>query len=300
MSTGPALLGYAALVGVLAPRVMARSNWPHRAPVLASLVWSALAVSFSLCAVLGALHLPDPGTPLHGILHTCRVALDVAAPGSGAAHVAGIAAAGTVTAALVAAFAVHALRARSARARHREVLDRVGRASARWQATVLEHAAPAAYCLPGRHPRVVVSQGAVDLLSEEELGAVLAHERAHIMGRHHLALAACQAFATVFPGLPLARGLREQIPLLLEMAADDRALRTYQRNVLATAMFEMATATAPEGALASGGHSVLIRLQRLLAPVRGAHPVFRGGIVLLAVAAPLLPLLVACPPGLRL
>ncbi|MET8513157.1 M56 family metallopeptidase [Streptomyces sp. NPDC005077] len=207
---------------------------------------------------------------------------------------------GTIAAALLITFAVGVQRARAARRRHREVLDLVGRPSAALRVTVLEHAVPAAYCLPGRHPRVVVSRGAVELLSGDELGAVVEHERAHIAGRHHLVLAASQAFAIVFRGLPLARGLREQIPLLLEMVADDRALRIYEHTVLATAMYEMATATAPDGALAAGGHTVLVRLQRILAPMQGAHPALRISIIAVAVVMPLLPLLVACPPGLGL
>jgi Zn-dependent protease with chaperone function len=179
----------------------------------------------------------------------------------------GIVASAVVVATQAAGFTFHAMRARAARARHREVLDKVGRPSARLHATVLEHAAPAAYCLPGHRPRIVVSRGAVELLSDAELGAVIEHERAHIAGRHHLFLAAAQSFAAVFRGLPLARHMREQIPLLLEMAADDRALRGYSHGVLATAMFEMASGgAAPQGALSAGGHTVLVRLQRILAP----------------------------------
>lgn len=162
-------------------------------------------------------------------------------------------------------FAFHAVRAYAARARHRDVLDKVG-LPARLRATVVEHAEPAAYCLPGRRPRVVVSSGAVDALSHDELGAVVEHERAHIHGRHHLVLAAAHAFAWIFPGLPLARHLREQIPLLLEMAADDRALRRSPQNALATAMFTLASGRAPRGALAVGGETVLIRLKRVLVP----------------------------------
>ncbi|MCX4537439.1 M56 family metallopeptidase [Streptomyces sp. NBC_00841] len=300
MNAAPALLGYAAAVGLLGPHVMLRSKWPHRAPALAVAVWSALAASFSLCLALGAFHLATPSAHLHGIFYTCRVALGIDPPGSSAARYGGIAAAGTVVAALLTTLTVCVQRARAARGRHREVLDLVGRPSATLRVTVLEHAAPAAYCLPGRHPRVVVSRGAVELLSGKELGAVVEHERAHIAGRHHLMLAASQAFAIVFRGLPLARGLREQIPLLLEMVADDRALRRYEHTVLATAMYEMASATVPDGALAAGGHTVLVRLQRILSPTPAAHPALRSCIIAAAVVMQLLPLLVACPPGLGL
>ncbi|WP_184757410.1 M48 family metalloprotease [Streptosporangium album] len=36
-----------------------------------------------------------------------------------------------------------------------------------------------AYCVPGRHARIVLSQGTLDLLSPRELQAVIRHERTH-------------------------------------------------------------------------------------------------------------------------
>ncbi|MFJ5681232.1 M56 family metallopeptidase [Streptomyces sp. NPDC093099] len=299
MNAAPALIGYAAAVGWVAPRVMLRSGWTHRSPALAATVWTAFAVSFSLCVALVALHLATPKAHLHGILYSCRVALGIDSPGGGTVERLGIAASAAVVTALAASFAFHALRARRARNGHRRILDKVGRPSAGLRATVIEHGAPAAYCLPGRRPRIVLSTRAVELLSTAQLGAVVEHERAHIACRHHLVLVAAQSFATVFRGLPLARHLREQIPLLLEMAADDRALRRYPHGVLATAMFEMASGSAaPRGALSAGGPTALVRLRRILARKRCAHPALRGVMAVTAVMTPLLPLLVACPPGL--
>ncbi|MFB6978848.1 M56 family metallopeptidase [Streptomyces scopuliridis] len=299
MNAAPALLGYAAAVGWVAPRVMLRSSWPHRSPALAATVWIAFAASFSLCVALAALHLATPKAHLHGILYSCRVALGIGPADAGAVEHIGIAASAVVVAAHVVSFAFHALRARGARNSHRRILDKVGRPSEGLRATVVDHEVPAAYCLPGRRPRIVLSTGAVELLSTAELGAVVEHERAHIAGRHHLVIIASQAFATVFRRLPLARHLREQIPLLLEMAADDRALRSYPHGVLATAMFEMASGGAtPRGTLPAGGPTVLVRLRRILGPARCAHPALRGVMAATAVMTPLLPLLLACPPGL--
>ncbi|PVE11496.1 M56 family metallopeptidase [Streptomyces scopuliridis] len=300
MNAAPALLGYAAAVGWVAPRVMLRSSWPHRSPALAATVWIAFAASFSLCVALAALHLATPQAHLHGILYSCQVALGIGpTTGAGAVERVGIAASAVVVAAHVVSFAFHALRARGARNGHRRILDKVGRPSAGLRATVIDHGVPAAYCLPGRRPRIVLSTGAVELLSRAELGAVVEHERAHIACRHHLVLVAAQSFATVFRRLPLARHLREQIPLLLEMAADDRALRSYPHGVLATAMVEMASGgAAPRGTLSAGGPTALVRLRRILGPARCAHPALRGVMAATAVMTPLLPLLLACPPGL--
>jgi hypothetical protein len=98
--------------------------------------------------------------------------------------------------------------------------------------------------------------------------------------------------------VPLARHAREQTALLLEMIADDRALRSHSHEVLATAMYEMAAARTPKGALAAGGPNALIRLKRILGPRKAPHPVLWGSVAAAAMAVPLLPLLVACPPGL--
>ncbi|MBH0246479.1 hypothetical protein I3W98_32305, partial [Streptomyces cavourensis] len=54
----------------------------------------------------------------------------------------------------------------------------------------------------------------------------------------------------------------------------------------------------PRGTLAVGGASVVIRLRRVLAPQRGAHPALRCTIGTGALMAPLLPVLLTCHAGL--
>lgn len=301
MNATPVLVAHTALVGFVAPPLLLRAGWPHRAPALALALWHGLALSFSLGVALTAYHLAMPAGHPHagllGLLHSCG--LDVLGSGAGPRTAARLAVAlpAVLGLALAGSFACHLVRARRARTRHREAVDLVGRRSARLGATVLPYDAPAAYCLPGRRPRIVVSDGAVRDLTPDQLAAVLAHERAHVAGRHHLALAAAEAFHSVFRGLPPARHLREQTALLLEMVADDRALRGHSGEVLATAMYEMAAARAPKGAFGAGGRAVLIRVRRVLGPRGAPHPVLRASAAAAAVAVPLLPLLAVCPPG---
>ncbi|MFE0427502.1 M56 family peptidase, partial [Streptomyces sp. NPDC058953] len=123
---------------------------------------------------------------------------------------------------------------------------------------------------------------------------VLAHEMAHLEGRHHLVRLAATAFARAFPGLPLARHAREQTALLLEMIADDRALRGPSRDALATPVCEVAAGRAPGSALGAGGSGVLIRLRRILTPEARPRRITRLGVLLASLTAPFLPLLVAC------
>lgn len=84
MNAAPALVGYTAAVGFVAPRLLLRSGWPHRAPALAAAVWHALAVSFSIGVALSAASLAMPTEHLHaglvGLLHTCGLAVSGGSP----------------------------------------------------------------------------------------------------------------------------------------------------------------------------------------------------------------------------
>ncbi|MFE2423043.1 M56 family metallopeptidase [Streptomyces hokutonensis] len=301
MNAAPVLVGYTVGVGFVAPRLLLRASWPYRAPGLAVAVWHTLMLSFSIGGALAAYHLAMPAEHLHagliGLLYSCGMHVGAGGSDPDTADRLAVALPVTIGIALLLAFAFHVVRARRVRTRHREAVDLVGRHSARLCATVLPYDIPAAYCLPGRRARIVISDTAVRRLTPEQLDAVLEHEQSHIAGRHHLALAAAEAFHSMFRLLPLARHAREQTAILLEMVADDRALRRHSGEALATAMYEMAAARTPKGAFAVGSHTVLIRLKRVLGPRRAPHPALRSSMAAMAVAVPLLPLLVSCPPG---
>jgi Zn-dependent protease with chaperone function len=106
-------------------------------------------------------------------------------------------------------------------------------------AIVVDAAAPAAYCVP-RPATIVLTTAALEILEPGQLGAVLAHERAHLAGRHHLLTGLSRGLAAVFPAVPLfSRGTRE-VARLAEMAADDAAARRTGRVVLVAALLAMA------------------------------------------------------------
>jgi Zn-dependent protease with chaperone function len=132
-------------------------------------------------------------------------------------------------------------------------------------AVVLDATQPVAYCLPGRPATIVVSSGALAVLDQGQLAAVLAHERAHLAGRHHMLIAVTRGLAAVFPAVPLfARGA-EHVTRLAEMCADDAAARRSGRGTLAAALLTMATGAAvPAHALGASACAVTARLQRLV------------------------------------
>jgi Zn-dependent protease with chaperone function len=149
-------------------------------------------------------------------------------------------------------------------------------------AFVLDATRPAVYCVPGRPPTIVLTTGALAVLDPEQLAAVLAHERAHLTGRHHLLLAVTRSLAAVAPVVPLfARGTAE-VARLAEMRADDAAARRIGggivggpghergRRTLLTALLAMgaglAAAPAPASWLPATGGVVAARVRRLAEP----------------------------------
>jgi beta-lactamase regulating signal transducer with metallopeptidase domain len=155
---------------------------------------------------------------------------------------------------------------------HAEAARITGRRLPDGAAVVLDAARPAAYCVPGRPAAIVLTSAALAVLDPGQLTAVLAHERAHLAGRHHLLIALTRGLAATFPGVPLfARGPAE-VARLAEMCADDAAARRSGRPTLVTALLAMGTGTAvPAAALAATGGAVAARVQRLLEPAPPAR-----------------------------
>ncbi|PYG01614.1 Signal transducer regulating beta-lactamase production, contains metallopeptidase domain [Georgenia satyanarayanai] len=121
---------------------------------------------------------------------------------------------------------------------------------------------PAAYTLP--RAGVVLSSGTVDALDHEQLGAVLAHERAHLDGRHHLVLAVLGGLQAVLGWVPLLRHARDAVAAYAEMAADDAALRAHGSRALAGALLALHRPGVAAGvALHAGAVQVPSRIARL-------------------------------------
>jgi hypothetical protein len=166
-------------------------------------------------------------------------------------------------------------------------------AAGRAGAVVLDAPQPAAYCVPGRPATIVVTTAALAILDAGQLAAVLAHERAHLAGRHHLLASLTRGLAAVLPAVPLfARGPQE-VARLAELRADDAAARRSGRFPLAGALLAMGTGAAvPTAALGATGGATAARVQRLLdPPARGA----RGACALLAVILVLAAVAAAIP-----
>lgn len=300
-----ALLAYAGLAATLGSRWLRGAEWPRRAPALGLGICLALSVSVVLSVVLAGATVAVPrsllGDGLAELLQACVWTLR-AQYGPVTGPLLGLA--GVAVAMLVAARALVALAwewhaVRRQRRHHRELLRPLGRLDPRLGALVVPHRAAAAYCLPGcGRGQVVLTAGALEVLSAEQLAGVLAHERAHLRGCHHLLVTAAVALGRAFPWLPLFRRAADQVPQLVEMLADDAALDHGDRRTYAAALVALAGSAAPARTLAAGGTAALARIHRILTPGTPLRRWRRLVAWAAAVALVGLPVVVAVAPAL--
>ncbi len=287
MSPAVLILVVVAAGSIPAASALASASWPGRSPAAAILLWQALGLGWGLAAVgalagLGAQ--PGPGAVGLGHPGMIRAALAVAVRGTAfrpgpaglldGLRLASVGAAVVLLAllcwVLVAAFAA-VLRARR---RHRDLLTLLAHGDPKVPgALVVDHPAATAYCVPGLRSRIVISAGTLELLDQAELAAVLAHERAHLRERHDLVLLPFIALLRAFHWSAVARRAAGAVALLVEMLADDHALRHRPARELATALIRVGAAGSPvpSGALAisDGSGEVAVRVARLLRPAPG-------------------------------
>ncbi|MFE5777468.1 M48 family metalloprotease [Brachybacterium sp. NPDC056505] len=119
-----------------------------------------------------------------------------------------------------------------------------------------------AHAIGGRHPEITVSRQAREALTAGELRGVLAHEVAHLRGRHAEMRRLCAWHAACLPRRSaLRRLLVGRVHLLTELAADDAAARAVGEGRL------LAGLRASHALVASP--ALLVRAERLAA--RGAE-----------------------------
>ena len=137
---------------------------------------------------------------------------------------------------------------------------------------------------------MILTTAALQTLDPGQVGAVLAHERAHLASHHHRLLAIARIGRRVLPFLPLMRDADTQITRLVEMHADDAATADRDAGPLATALVVLAAA-GPAPGLAAAATDAVQRIQRLLRP---AEPLSRVRRQLLRAGAAALALTPCC------
>jgi Zn-dependent protease with chaperone function len=293
-----ALLAVVAIGSVAGVPALVRASWPRRSPAAAILLWQALGLAGGIAAVgtLVGVALPSDRSSVAGGYWRLR-SLALAGPHGPmlllAIRVLFLAAGLALLTLLCWVLVAATVAVVQARRRQRALLALLAHGDPKVPgALVVDHPAAAAYCLPGLRSTIVVSAGALKLLGPAELAAVLAHERAHLRERHDLVLLPFTALRRAFPRSGRCTDAYRAVALLVEMLADDRALRARPARELVSALVRVGTAgQVPAGALAAAAESeceVAARVTRLLHPVRplpvAAVAAICGGSVLLAAA----------------
>ncbi|MET9524748.1 M56 family metallopeptidase [Streptomyces coeruleorubidus] len=303
-----ALLLLGALIAVVAPRLLARADWPDREPVVALWVWQCVVAAVLVCCALAmtlsaaaAWHAvgghvfataPSPVVEAY--------ALGTAGPWAAAMAVA-LAGGGLWSAAMLVR-EIGGARARGRR-RRADLLVRAplmpGEVAVSGRLVVLESEQPDAWWQPGTPPQLVVTTAALRRLKGRQLDAVLAHEQGHARARHDWLLNCSSALAGGFPQVPVFAAFRDEMHRLVELAADDTASRRFGRLTTALALVELNEHRGVFGPCPTPQAHVPARVHRLLTPPDRLPPVRRLRLTAAAALVPVVPVLVAFGPGLR-
>lgn len=290
------------------PLALSKAKWTSRSPVAAVILWQGIALAGGL-SMIGAMLVwgLDPlGDDLLTALHRGWLLLmgDPTVPFPGVVHLFALSTAFLFAFHLVLTLIRATWRILRQRAKHRELLLLLSNPAANSPNTlVLDHDTPVAYCVPGiTRPITVLSRGLLDQLSESEQAAVLAHERSHLEQRHDVLILAFTAWHEALPWLPTSKLSLHAVRQLIEMLADDQALKDVDRVVLLRAIVTVASAISPaEDTPAASSQSTTelegvpsgeltsARLQRLLA---APNPLSRSRRALVYLATTLL---LGCP-----
>jgi Zn-dependent protease with chaperone function len=295
------------LVGPV-PALLARASWPMRAPRAAVVLWQAIAVAAVLSAFSAGIAIASrllvPGADGRP---TATLTSEIEQLGwpLWVLYVVVFALTLLIGARLGVAVLQVAIATRRRRAHHRMLVDLLGvsRDSVATQSCakasdlrILDVSQPLAYCLPGVRSRVVVSEGTLTTLSEREITAILTHERAHLRARHDLVLEAFTAVHAAFPRFVRSASALGAVRLLIELLADDAAVRAAGPTPLARALVACASGRTPSGALAAGGPTTVLRVRRLGG--RGNSLTLSVGAYLAAAAVLIVPTVALAVPWL--
>jgi Zn-dependent protease with chaperone function len=238
-STGCALL--AVLLAWPVPQSLAGAAWTRRHPRSAIVLWQVVELIGGMSAVASLLLVGlAPIDDRHPV-----------AFGIGAVNALFLLLAALLFAWLVGVLAAGALNAQRDLRRQRVAVDLLAHPGANGL-RVLDYPEPLAYCLPGPRPRIVITDGAIAALPPDELAAVLAHERAHALGRHELVIQPFVAWQRALPFLAPARQATAAVAELVEMLADDAAAKATSPRTVARALARVGSGRPPGGGNAPG------------------------------------------------
>ena len=270
------LLG-ALLVAWAAPRLLEHRLYAGTDPQTSLVTWLMLVASTLLSLTTAAilLLLPDHG-PAKQVLvlaHDCWAAMSHGSVPRVDA-VAGLLSMVLAAGAMIRCGARVVRHVRQRRTVHRKHLDLLriltGGGPIAGSTLWLDVPDPMAYSVAGRPSLIVASEGLRRQLPGHAVAAVLAHERAHLRGRHHMMITIAEALAVALPWLPLMRRSPELVRALVELSADSTAARSHGAGAVRAALLSMSGSPAPAQALGMAPDCVALRLA-VLSSRRSQH-----------------------------
>ncbi|MCW3028950.1 MAG: peptidase Ste24p [Solirubrobacterales bacterium] len=116
--------------------------------------------------------------------------------------------------------------------------------------TLIDDSRPLAFCAGYLRPRVYISRSTLEVLSDTELEAVVAHEHHHRRVRDPLRFAFARVVGQALFFLPVLRPLGDRYGLVAELNADDAAVRASagDKAPLAAAMLAFDSSGPSQGA----------------------------------------------------
>lgn len=282
------MLAVSAVLGALAvalawpvPVVLARADWPSRAPAAALALWQAIALAggLSMIGCLLAFGAAPAGSLPAAVAALAPYLLTGPLPaGFGVAEVAALTLAVAIALLLTLNLALTAVRAERERRRQHQLIGLLSHPMPGDPRTrVLAHPVPLAYCVPGIRTATVLTDGLIDALTADELAAVIAHERTHLDQLHHLVRLSFRAWHSAIPWFPIANRAEHAVITLTEMLADDGARRAVGTASLRGALERVGDAgesgASLDGASGADADAAMLaaRLRRLDEP--GSSPV---------------------------
>ncbi len=224
-----------ALLAVLARPISDRLHPRHATWLLtgaATILAASAALALTLLAASAIVRIP----PVASLGH---ISMTVLGPDTAYQISAGALAGILLTAAAVTAATFLIRWYRGLAGAYREARQLPGRS----QAVVLDDQAASAYALPGRPGRIVVTAGMLEALDATGRAALLAHERAHLAGSHHLYTSAARLAAAANP---LLRPAARAVEYTVERWADEEAAEAVgNRRLVAHAIGRAALAATP-------------------------------------------------------
>lgn len=269
MSGALALLMGAILVCIQGPRVLLpMTRHASIDPHVTMVAWLASVLSVVITTVAGVIFLALPGHgglgQMLGHLNSCWSSLSHGALPSWEEFFAllGALALAVIAARIVVVAAAQTRVRRARREKYRFMLALVAATGLESPHIVwLDSAKLVAFSLPGRPGIIVATQGLREQLTPAAVAATLEHERAHLRGRHQLILDVVDAVAAALPSAPLLRAAPIALRELVELAADNAAVRRCGSAAVSAAL--RAVTASPGSGLAMAGTATARRLQRL-------------------------------------